>query len=149
MSDSQLPNKSDGSARNFEIHRAVKMKEEKLKSVIEKGGERLEIVEGDDILKYYLFDNYFRPNSACIGTLWNSCMRQSERNKFMKLYAVNPQVKMLLLLEDDDKVRARALLWDGIQEFDSSVTITKAYEAVTAYDADNARFVDVKTEPVT
>ena len=30
MSDSQLPNKSDGSARNFEIHRAVKMKEEKL-----------------------------------------------------------------------------------------------------------------------
>lgn len=30
MSDSKLPSKSDGSQRNFEIHRAVKMKEEKL-----------------------------------------------------------------------------------------------------------------------
>lgn len=77
---------------------------------------KLKIVEGDEIKKYYLEDNYFEPSGLKYGSLWNSCMRQKERNKFMNLYALN-DVKMLVLFSDDEKVRARALLWDNVNEF--------------------------------
>lgn len=77
---------------------------------------KLKIVEGDEIKKYYLEDNYFEPSGLKYGSLWNSCMRQKERNKFMNLYALN-DVKMLVLFSDDEKVRARALLWDNVKEF--------------------------------
>ena len=76
---------------------------------------KLKIVEGDEIKKYYLEDNYFSPNGLKYGSLWNSCMRQKERNKFMNLYALNG-VKMLVLFSDDEKVRARAILWDNVKE---------------------------------
>lgn len=71
--------------------------------------KKLIVVEGEDIKKYYLEDNYFRPDGYRYGSLWNSCMRQSDRNKFMTLYSVNP-VKMLVLLTDDGKVRADSSL---------------------------------------
>ena len=87
------------------------------KSYFSRDISKLKIVEGDDIPKYYLEDNYHHINGNRSGSLWNSCMRQRERNKFMKLYAVNPEkVKMLVFFSDDDKVRARALLWEDVKE---------------------------------
>lgn len=75
----------------------------------------LKIVNGEDILKYYHEINYHISGLGKIGTLWNSCMRQSERNKFLKLYRDNPnQIKMLVLLTPEGKVRARAILWYGL-----------------------------------
>ena len=87
------------------------------KSYFSRDISKLKIVEGDDIPKYYLEDNYHNINGNRAGSLWNSCMRQRERNKFMKLYAVNPEkVKMLVFFSDDDKVRARALLWEDVRD---------------------------------
>jgi len=87
------------------------------KSYFSRDISKLKIVEGDDIPKYYLEDNYHCVNGNRAGSLWNSCMRQRERNKFMKLYAVNPEkVKMLVFFSDDDKVRARALLWEDVKD---------------------------------
>ncbi len=87
------------------------------KSYFSRDTSKLKIVEGDDILKYYLEDNYHVMNGCRNGSLWNSCMRQRERNKFMRLYAKNPdKVKMLVFFSDDDKVRARALLWYGVKD---------------------------------
>ena len=87
------------------------------KSYFSRDISKLKIVEGDDIPKYYLEDNYHNINGNRAGSLWNSCMRQRERNKFMKLYAVNPEkVKMLVFFSDDDKVRARALLWEDVKD---------------------------------
>ncbi len=97
---------------------------------------KLIIVSGDDIKKYYLEDNYFKPDGCRYGTLWNSCMRQRDRNKFMKLYAVNHQAKMLVLLSDDGNVRARALLWDGVKEFDSDEEYKFMDRIYTVYDHD-------------
>ena len=100
---------------------------------------KLMIVSGDEIRKFYLEENYFKPNGYTYGTLWNSCMRQKERNKFMKLYAVNPEAKMLVLFEDDEsgkKVRARALLWDGVKEFDSDTEYKFMDRIYTVYDHD-------------
>ncbi len=84
------------------------------KSFFSRDTSKLKIVSGDEILKYYLEDNYHSVNGNKVGTLWNSCMRQRERNKFMKIYATNPSVKMLVFFSDDDKVRARALLWEEV-----------------------------------
>ena len=87
------------------------------KSFFDRDESRLKIVEGEEILKYYLLDNYYRPNSACIGTLWNSCMRYREKNQYMEIYAKNPdKVKMLVLLAEDGKVKTRALLWESCQD---------------------------------
>lgn len=72
------------------------------------------VVEGDDILKYYCEDNYDEEFKT--GHLWNSCMRQSSRNHFMKLYAIN-DVKMLVSLSKNGKVKCRALLWDNVNVY--------------------------------
>lgn len=97
--------------------------------------KKLIVVEGEDIKKYYLEDNYFRPDGCRYGSLWNSCMRQPDRNKFMTLYAVNP-VKMLVLLTDDGQVRARALLWNEIKEFNSDNVYKFMDRIYTVYDHD-------------
>jgi hypothetical protein len=96
---------------------------------------KLKIVEGEDVKKYYLEDNYFRPDGYRYGTLWNSCMRQSERNKFMNLYVYN-DVKMLVLFSDDNKVRARALLWNDVKEFNSDKSYKFMDRIYTVYDHD-------------
>jgi len=96
---------------------------------------KLLIVEGEDIKKYYLEENYFKPDGYRYGTLWNSCMRQSERNKFMNLYVLN-NVKMLVLFSDDNKVRARALLWEGVKEFESEKNYKFMDRIYTVYDHD-------------
>lgn len=75
--------------------------------------ENLKIVQGDYIYKYYNEENYSTTFGLKSGTLWNSCMRQSNRNPFMKLYVENPDIcKMLVFLTNDGKVRARAILWE-------------------------------------
>ncbi len=81
----------------------------------------MKIIEGEEILKWYLEDNYAFSNGARCGSLWNSCMRQSERNKFMKLYSKNPDlVKMLIFLSDDGKLRSRALLWQDVKDLNGT-----------------------------
>jgi hypothetical protein len=87
------------------------------KSFFDRDETRLKIIEGEEIIKYYLQDNYYRPNSACIGTLWNSCMRYREKNQYMEIYAKNPdKIKMLVLFAEDGKVKTRALLWESCQD---------------------------------
>jgi hypothetical protein len=84
------------------------------KSYFDRDLSRLKIVEGDDILKYYHEDSYFAPFGVRIGQLWKSCMRYSEKNRYMEIYAKNPdKVKMLILLSEDGKLKTRALLWQN------------------------------------
>lgn len=84
------------------------------KSYFQRNIENIKIVEGDEIKKWYLEDSYYILNNENrIGSLWASCMRQRERNNFLNLYATNPNIKMLILLTDDGKLSARALLWDN------------------------------------
>ena len=114
------------------------------KSYFSRDISKLKIVEGDDIPKYYLEDNYHNINGNRAGSLWNSCMRQRERNKFMKLYAVNPEkVKMLVFFSDDDKVRARALLWEDVRDHKESTKQYKFMDRIYyVYDHDINFFKD-------
>jgi hypothetical protein len=77
----------------------------------------IKVVEGEEIRKWYSEENYYAPNGNASGTLWNSCMRYQKRMKFLDLYCENPNIKMLVMLQDVDgewKVRTRAILWDNV-----------------------------------
>lgn len=69
--------------------------------------KKFEIVKGQEILKWYLEENY----SARQSTLGNSCMRYHDRNHYMKLYAENPDTISMCIVKEGDKISARALLW--------------------------------------
>lgn len=88
------------------------------KSYFQRNIENLKVIEGKEILKWYLDVNYQLVDGGCYGTLWHSCMRYSDRNKYMTLYTKNSNIKMLILLSDDGKLSARALLWDGVTDMD-------------------------------
>ena len=114
------------------------------KSYFSRDTSKLKIFEGEEILKYYLEDNYHSLNGNRAGSLWNSCMRQRERNKFMKLYAKNSdKVKMLVFFSDDDKVRARALIWEGVKDHKDSTKEYKFMDRIYyVYDHDINFFKD-------
>lgn len=133
------------SIQNFNVNDQVIEKFVNLyKSYFSRDISKLKIVEGDDIPKYYLEDNYHHINGNRAGSLWNSCMRQRERNKFMKLYAVNPEkVKMLVFFSDDDKVRARALLWEDVRDHKDTTKQYKFMDRIYyVYDHDINFFKD-------
>lgn len=78
----------------------------------------LKVVEGEEIRKWYNEENYYAPSGMSSGSLWNSCMRYHKRMKFLDLYCKNPNIKMLVMLQDNEgewKVRSRALLWDNVK----------------------------------
>lgn len=75
------------------------------KSVKERNSEKIFIVEGDDISFWYNSDNYY----SIDGTLGNSCMR-SKRGIF-DIYTKNTQVCRMIIITEEGKLKARALLW--------------------------------------
>lgn len=96
----------------------------KYKSFFDNSNVEFRIVEGEDIRRWYLDENYLSINHGSGGTLWNSCMRYRERQKFLDLYCQNTEiVKMLVLISKVDgveKVRARALLWNNVENLDKN-----------------------------
>jgi hypothetical protein len=94
------------------------------KSVFDsKDKELVEVVDGEEIRNCYLYSNY----SEIKGQLGNSCMRYDRCQKYLDIYVKNPEVCKLLVLRDDNgKVRGRALLWtlsDGKRYIDRMYTI--------------------------
>lgn len=74
--------------------------------------DRLELVSGEEIRKWYLDDNY---EKDCETTdLGKSCMRYERCQEYFDIYVKNPEVCKLLILKSEtetDKICARALLW--------------------------------------
>ena len=77
---------------------------------------KLQVIEGKEILKYYDMNYYARIGGGASGTLWASCMRYPEKNRFMEIYTKNANCKMLIYLQDDGKLRSRALLWEDAKD---------------------------------
>jgi len=70
-----------------------------------------ELVDGEEIRKWYLVDNYSTENRS---TLQNSCMRYSKCQKFFDIYIYNKKVCQLLINKSDrepNKITGRALVW--------------------------------------
>jgi len=77
-----------------------------------KNYERFEIVKGRDIRYWYNQANYSRFIQEDT-TLGKSCLRYEESGKFLEMYVNNPDVISMLILKDDvDRLRGRALLWN-------------------------------------
>ena len=74
------------------------------------GTNRLELVSGEDIRKWYLNTNY----SEVRGQLGNSCMRYDTCQPYLNIYVDNPEVCSLLVMWADPgktKICGRALIW--------------------------------------
>ena len=82
------------------------------KSIYDGNSVLMEIVEGDDIIKWYDYDSYV--SSYAPTPLHSSCMADSSCSDFIDFYNINKdKVKMLIQYENNDKEKivARALLW--------------------------------------
>lgn len=78
------------------------------KSMREPG--KFELVKGDELLNWYLEDNYEND----VGTLGGSCMAYETCQEYLEFYAYNQhKISMLIMKskEDDDKIIGRALVW--------------------------------------
>jgi hypothetical protein len=103
-----------------------------IKSVLQASQKTFKVVSGEDIKKYYLASSNYSDG----GTLGNSCMRYSKCSGYLEIYAQNPNVCQLLLLVDgDDKVHGRAILWNlhsssesGIEKFMDRIYFINEYE---------------------
>ena len=74
--------------------------------------DRFEIVKGDSIRFWYDQENYSRFIREDT-TLAKSCLRYKESGKFLELMVKNPDlVNMLILKDDANKLRGRALIWN-------------------------------------
>jgi hypothetical protein len=66
------------------------------------------VVKGEDIKKYYHEDNY----EGGKGTINTSCMRYDSCQNYLDMYSLNTeQVSLVVLLNENGKVRGRAILW--------------------------------------
>jgi hypothetical protein len=76
---------------------------------LRKDTTRFEIVEGEELRKYYSTLTY----QSEIGQLGKSCMRHNECQGFFDFYVENSDICKMLILRgvDTDKIVGRALLW--------------------------------------
>ena len=74
-----------------------------LKAVQDNLKEKIEMVSGDEIAKWYKSENCYSG-----GSLSNSCMLNKD---FFDIYTQNPESVNLLIMKSGDKIVARALVW--------------------------------------
>jgi len=96
---------NDGSNNNIKTIEFYKLEFKKLKRLY-----HFEIVDGDEITKWYHVDNY-EPGG---GSLNNSCMRHNRQQYRFKFYANIPEIVKMLIMKhtkDSNKIIGRSLIW--------------------------------------
>jgi len=101
------------------------------------------IVTGDDIVKYYNFNNYFK-NTGDLGT---SCMRHDHNMDSIKFYAKNSNVSLIIMKPKDlDSIMARALVWttvDGHKVMDRIYTCDSKLVSLFHRYAENNNYINI------
>jgi len=76
------------------------------------GNVNIKIVSGEEIRDRYHVDGYSQRTMSGSGTLGKSCMRYSDAQSYLDIYAFNPDVcRLVIKLDERGKLEARALLW--------------------------------------
>lgn len=105
--------------------------------------ERFQLVEGEEIRKWYLGENYYQEK----GQLGNSCMRYTRCQPYLDIYVKNPEVCKLLIYkseEDPEKIIGRALIWKiKSNPRDIKMFMDRVY---TVADSDRLLFQDWASE---
>jgi len=98
--------------------------------------DKFEIVDGEDIRKYY--NEKFNSSSA-MGSLQRSCMKYDRCRNFFDFYIKNSdKMKMLILKQDDEVIYGRANLW-YLDKPEGYVFMDRVY---TTYDWQMKLFID-------
>jgi len=99
--------------------------------------ENFQIVDGEDIKKYY---HYSKSSEEAVGSLQHSCMKYNECQKYMNFYIENSDVMKMLILKspNDDKIYGRANIW-FLNEPEGKVFMDRIY---TTYEWQNKLFID-------
>lgn len=81
------------------------------KSLVGKNQYEFSIVDGENIPQYYHYESYV---PDCSGTLGVSCMRHDRciENYYFQIYVKNKTYVKLLILQKNNKLVGRALLWE-------------------------------------
>lgn len=81
---------------------------------------RFEVVKGEDIKEYYFYESYASNN----GSLGASCMKHNHCQSYLSLYTDNSDMlSMVIMLNEEDRLMGRALLWD----FDGNKIMDRIY----------------------
>lgn len=81
---------------------------------------KLQVVKGDYIKNYYYWESY----ASDKGTLGISCMKHDNCQRYLDIYSENTDnVSMLIMLDDNDRLMGRAILWD----FDTHKLMDRIY----------------------
>jgi len=82
-----------------------------VKSERDKTFGTFKILEGDDVVKYYLKGSYESGGDG--STLYGSCMNKESCSPYIEFYEEN-NIKMIALMSVDepDKIKGRAIIWD-------------------------------------
>lgn len=82
------------------------------------------LIEGEEIKKWYLFENYAEGG----GNLRNSCMKFRFCQNFFDIYIKNPEkIKLLILLDNNrEKILGRSLIWK-LDRPENSIFMDRVY----------------------
>lgn len=68
------------------------------------------VINGNEIQRYYHYDSYASESRGSLGV---SCMKHDHCQNYLKIYTDNKeQVGMLIMLDEDELLIGRALLWN-------------------------------------
>ena len=155
---------------NIRLPNAAEIEElvNEVKSTFSNANYEFNFLSGEDIRKYYHYDNYQSSPSNSGSTLFASCMRHNSCQEYFDIYVHNPNCKMLVMFDkslSSNKIVGRALVWTvdgqmyvdrryyssdvynyGFMEF---IKINKLnYKTHNTYDDDNARIFEVFNEEI-
>ena len=102
---------------------------------------KVKILPSNKIRYAYLYTNYF----STAGQLGNSCMRTKEMQKALNFYIKN-NVKIVVAIDSNNKIHARALLWENIKSTDRKSPFTYLDRVYSRSDSLIQGFRDLATK---
>lgn len=107
------------------------------KAELKKALVNLKLAEGEEIRYWYLDSRYADQHK---GDVNNSCMKGAKAQPYFDIYCNNPEkCKLLVLLNDDNKLMGRALVWFGLRKPTGKIYMDRIY---TINDADKKLYTD-------
>ena len=104
--------------KTSEIEEIVEYVNSILSVDLDKNLDNFKLVKGPLINYYYSWNNIstirMRTGEEQGGELLNSCMKHNNTNVLMDFYSRNSNVELLVLLDIKGKVKARAVVWTGM-----------------------------------
>jgi len=105
------------------------------KGYFDKNDLQFRIVEGEEIKKWYSHRSYQKMEGYECGTLWKSCLRYDDRSNHLDIFINNPdKIKLLILVNSQNKLFGRALLWETRDKNNLEYRIMDRIYTINDYD---------------